>query len=185
MQRLRTRLQRDDSGFTLIELLVAIGLSVLVTAVAGSTIVQSLKVQRRQVEHVHALNDAKKGFERMTRELRAADPLLLAEPQAVDMTIVRDGTTATYRFRLVNGTAGRRNLTVQVGAGPVRTLVRDLVDQPVFTFLGNGGGVLPGPDVDERLVRTVRVDLVLRPPFSTTELELSQDVVLRNWRTGA
>lgn len=70
-RRLITRL-RDERGFTLIEQLIcAMGLVLIVGAIAGMTEVTQ-RMAPSDNERSHALRDAQVGMDRMTRELRHA-----------------------------------------------------------------------------------------------------------------
>jgi prepilin-type N-terminal cleavage/methylation domain-containing protein len=102
---LPSRRPREDA-FTLVELLVVILIFGVIGSIVTSSIISSFVSTRRGEQRVHALNDLQKGIERVGRELRAADPLVLqagADPaESVGAEIVRGGQRVQYRYYLVD-----------------------------------------------------------------------------------
>ena len=86
------RLQ-EEAGFTLVELLTVLALSSVVLAFVTGTVVHALQTQRRQLAEVTALDDSKVALERVTRDLRGADPLLQVALDQVRLDVNRNGKT--------------------------------------------------------------------------------------------
>jgi prepilin-type N-terminal cleavage/methylation domain-containing protein len=94
-----------DGGFTLVELLVVLLLLGVVGSIITTSVITAFTSTRRGEARVHALNDLQRGLERVGRELRAADPLVLEpgmDPSAgIGAEIVRRGERIAYRYYLV------------------------------------------------------------------------------------
>jgi prepilin-type N-terminal cleavage/methylation domain-containing protein len=95
----------SEGGFTLIELLVVVIILGVIGSIVTSSVISALVSTRRGEQRVHALNDLQRGIERVGRELRAADPLVL-EPgmdpaEGVGAEIIRDGQRIEYRYYLI------------------------------------------------------------------------------------
>ncbi|MBI2075117.1 MAG: prepilin-type N-terminal cleavage/methylation domain-containing protein, partial [Candidatus Harrisonbacteria bacterium] len=73
------RIIRDYSkGFTIVELLVAVGLFLIVLAIASGAFVQALRSQRATLRLMAANDAASSALEQMTREIRVGDDFALA-----------------------------------------------------------------------------------------------------------
>lgn len=172
--------REPEGGFTLVELLVAIAVSAVVTGVVAGVVVNAAQTQRRQVAQVDALNAAKVAFERVTRDVRAADPLRVAEPDRVRMDVERDGRARTVTYRLADG-----RLVVEDGAdAQARALVDGVVPdegRPLFTFhLFDGTEVRDEAVADPRAVRSVTVALRVQRPEAGEVVDLDNRVLIRN-----
>lgn len=64
-----------EQGFTLVELLVAMTLILIVGGVVVTSVVRALQVTTQANERTTALTDIERGLERVTRQIRVADPL--------------------------------------------------------------------------------------------------------------
>jgi prepilin-type N-terminal cleavage/methylation domain-containing protein len=166
------------AGFTLVELLAAVAVSLVVVGVVTGTVIQGLQTQRRQVDQVEALNAAKLAFERVTRDLRAADPLLIAEPDRVRVGILRAGASSVVTY----WREGDR-LLARTGTGEASLLVDGVVPaaDPVFAFhLFDGTDVGGSAVADPRRVRSVTVTLRVERPWAGAVVNLDTRVLLRN-----
>lgn len=141
VRRLLTRLRRDQRGFTLIEqLVVAMGLIVVVSAIAGMTELTERVVPRDNARG-YAMRESQAGHDRMTRELRHAYAVtILPGPDTGD----RLQASVQLRGRQYNveyncstampGAAAQRRCTRTEGAGPAEPVIDRLVGAgPVFT----------------------------------------------------
>ncbi len=176
----RRRRLRGEDGATLVELLTVIGVSAVVLAFITGTVVDALRAQRRQTAQVEALNDAKVAFERVTRDLRGADPLRAVAPDRISLDIVRPGDTAG---RTVTYERVENRLVVTDGSGAQgRALARSLAPSPsLFSFqLVDGTTVSAESTVDPRSVRAVTVRLRLEPTGAGRVVDLQSQVVVRN-----
>lgn len=174
------RCLRGEDGTALVELLTAIGVSAVVLAFVTGTVVDALRAQRRQTVQVEALNDAKVAFERVTRDLRGADPLLVVAPDRISLDIVRPGADA---LRTVTYERVDNKLVVTDGVGgQARALARDLSPSPpLFVFhLADGTTASGVPTVNPRSVHAVTVHLRLEPEGAGRVVDLETRVVVRN-----
>jgi prepilin-type N-terminal cleavage/methylation domain-containing protein len=154
-----------DEGFGLVELLVVMLLLTIVGAIAIAGIVQGMRTTAHGEDRVQALSAAQTGIERLSRELRAADPLTVADSDHVEVAIRRDDRLFYYIYKseengdLWDLTEERWQfddaeefddpgfVPTAAGADAVtsRVLVRSMVDKDVFTFLTAGGTQTTNP----------------------------------------
>lgn len=167
-----------EDGVTLVELLTAMTVSAVVLGVVTGTIVDALRSERRQRAQVAALNDAKLAFERVTRDIRAADPLRSAAPDRVTLDVRGPGGTV----RTVSYQREDDRLVADDGSGRRRALVGDLAaDRPLFLFhLFDGSTVVGDEQVEAVEVRAITVQLRVEPPGGGNGLDLTNRVALRN-----
>jgi prepilin-type N-terminal cleavage/methylation domain-containing protein len=173
------RLQ-GEAGFTLLESLVAMALSAVMLAFVTGTVVSALRAQRRQTGEVAALNDAKLAFERVTRDIRGADPLTDAAPDRITLAVRSEGTTV--RTVTYERAAGAHSLVATEAATGARTLVGNLAPgQPLFLFhLTDGSTTTGAPTLDLRSVVAVTVRLQVAPEAGGPVVDLTNRVTLRN-----
>jgi prepilin-type N-terminal cleavage/methylation domain-containing protein len=99
--RLRTAIgSNDDDGFTLIELLVVIFVFGILSAMVLSLTISSLRTGRQAQAHVVGTSQAQQASERMSRDLRVADPLLSADANDVSAKVYRNGACEVHRWYL-------------------------------------------------------------------------------------
>jgi prepilin-type N-terminal cleavage/methylation domain-containing protein len=139
-----------EGGFTLIELLVVVIILGVIGSIVTSSVISALVSTRRGEQRVHALNDLQRGIERVGRELRAADPLVL-EPgmdpsEGVGAEIIRDGQRIEYRYYLIEADERvelredvvRRSLNGQLINQQQGLFIADIAnletDTPLFTY---------------------------------------------------
>lgn len=173
----RRRLAGDD-GVSLVELLTVMAVLSVVMAFITGTVVNALGAQRRQTAQVAALNDAKLAFERVTRDIRAADPLKVAAPDLVRLDLRdADGTVRTLTYQR----DGDRLVVTDAATGQTRTLVGGLAPQPLFAYhLVDGSTVSGEGGLDPRLVHSVTVHLRVEPGAGAQALDLASRVLVRN-----
>jgi prepilin-type N-terminal cleavage/methylation domain-containing protein len=170
---------RNEDGFTAMELLIVMALMAVIGAVAVSGMVQGIRTTDHGQDRVEALAQTQTGIERLSRELRAADPLAVAEADRVELAIRRDDRLYYYLYRLEpNGDLW--DLTEErwqfddgfdedgfvptlAGADAVtdRVLVPQLVSNDVFTFPVVGNDDSQADIRLERLVQPGRTPVVV------------------------
>ena len=168
-----------EDGVTLVELLTVMAVSAVVLAFVGATIVHALAAQRRQTAQVAALNDSKLAFERVTRDIRGADPLHVAALDRVRLDVREAGVTprtVTYQRD------GNRLVAIDAATGLTRALVGDLaVGWPLFLFhLVDGSTVTGVSAINPRLVRSITVQLRVEPDGAGRVVDLTNRVLVRN-----
>lgn len=190
---LRDRLV-DDSGVTLVEVLVTM---LLVATVAGGvtqSVVSALAAQGRQVEQAEALSGARTAFERMTRDIRQADPVRLATAERLDVEVTRSGVRRLDAYSLVEPVPGSPVLTharteTILATGATSSSTQPLLENVLpasgatFRYYETDGTEIvatPMTPIDVRLIRRVTVTLRLALPDSTHVVDLSTTITLRN-----
>ena len=174
----RRRLTGDD-GVTLVELLTVMVVSGVVLAMVGGTIAHALQAARRQTAQVGALNDSKLAFERVTRDIRGADPLRVAALDRIRLDVrAADGTVRTVGYER----AADRLVAIEASTGESRALVGDLaVGQPLFLFHMVDGSTVTGAEaIDPRSVRSITLRLKVGPDGAGRVVDLSNRVLMRN-----
>jgi prepilin-type N-terminal cleavage/methylation domain-containing protein len=202
---MRARIARGSAGFTLVELLVVIFLLSVVGTITSASVIRGFHLQARQTSQTESLNKAKVAFERMSQEVRGANPIRIAEAQRLELLILRNDTVVsggspvprtlrrvlTYVATPGAGT-GRIHLTEQrfetvngVAATPT-TSTRTVIDglqlgatERVFTYFEtptSAGAATLAPGLVRLVEMRVRVDRVK----SDGVADLYQRVSLRN-----
>jgi Flp pilus assembly pilin Flp len=141
VRRLLTRLRRDQRGFTLIEqLVVAVGLVVVVSAIAGMTEVAE-RMAPRDNARGFAMRESQAGHDRMARELRHAYAVtVLPGPDAgnrLQAAVQLRGRQYLVEYdcsAAMPGAAGQRRCTRSEAGGADEPIIDRLVGAgPVFT----------------------------------------------------
>lgn len=136
-----SRRRGDERGFTLIELLVAVSLMGVVGAVTVGGVVRSLQVTTVASARVEAMTDLQRVQERITRAVRAADPIGVATPDQLQVTVHDDALRRrVLTFTKAGAVLRQREVTFPSPAGAatsdVTTVMTDLLDpaQPAFAY---------------------------------------------------
>ena len=178
LARVRNRLQ-SDSGLTLIELLVVLVVSTVLGGVVLGTVVNAFEQERTATTRVEALNSAKLALERMTSDIRAADPLLAMDDDRIEMTVERAGedVDVTYFSAVDAGQTVLRVTEETEASTATRLVVGGLGDDGLaLSYLDAAGD--PAEFVNE--VRTVAVTIeAATVPGDAPEI-LSDEITLRN-----
>lgn len=171
---------RGEDGVTLVELMTAMVVSSVVLAFVAGTVISALGAQRRQTAQVAALNAAKLAFERVTRDIRGADPLQVAALDRIRLDVqLADATVRTVTYERV----GDGLVATEADTGQARTLVADLAPgEPLFLFHFADGSTDTGA-LDPRSVQSVTVRLQVEPPGAGRAVDLVNRVVVRNARS--
>jgi len=188
---------KDERGFTLVEVLVAIVIAAIVGGLTVGVVARSAEQERSTTSHVTTLNEGKTALERMTRDIRAADPMLAAGSDEIEV-VVRDGSSIRWRrWQAYDGVLTVEEQQFGLGDAPedwddaqkesttTQTLLRSLDEADLFTYRDAFGEELE-PDADADVaedVRAVRVDLVLESSEGTG-VSLHDEVTVRNARGG-
>jgi len=171
---------QGEEGFTLAELLVVMVITAVMLAFVTGTVVSALGAQRRQTVEVASLNDAKLAFERVTRDIRGADPLQAAAPDRISLDVrLEDASIRTVTYERA---AGAQSLVATEAATGARTLVGNLAPgQPLFLFhLADGSTATGVSALDLRSVLAITVRLQVEPDGAGRVVDLTNRVLLRN-----
>lgn len=114
--------RKRQAGFSLIELIIAMAITILITAVAGRLLAQSMNIRTRANEKVDALADAQRALNIMSREIAEAG-FNLTDNGIVAADSITDGNgNSTLRIRSnlnrFNTTANPWYAGGGVGSGP-------------------------------------------------------------------
>ena len=179
----------DDRGLGLVELLVVVTITSILGVVVLTGILQAFTTTREGQERIYTLTDLTAAAERVTRELRAADPVVLAEPTHVQVEVLRNGHLELHDFTASTGVLLHTvtRYTDAVGTAVATTDSSELVpglvvpSSGVFSFTAAGGGTW----VDTQPVaELVRIDFALNAALDDQEpLSLSTAVFVRNHGT--
>lgn len=140
---LRFDLKKEDQGFTLIEMLVSISILTVIMAAMFSFLWGASKHWSTAQNAAEVTENARLGLNRMTRELKQATEVSIAETHRLSFK-VNFGTgeeTITYGFTLGDtGHPGSIWRSTSTAPGQQVTLVNDVQNDgliPLFTYYGN------------------------------------------------
>lgn len=182
----------EDDGFTLVELLVAISVLAVVSAVVVTSIVQGIQISATTTARVDQMTQLQIVHERMSRQLRAANPIVNVTPTAitvqvlseVDPTSAEPQRTVQVEYRTADGQLVQ---TIREGATTsMLTLLEDVPDgQMVFRYFDRNGqpvvvpaGGLLGPQAST--IAQIQVALATRPDPATPPIGFTTSVFIRN-----
>jgi prepilin-type N-terminal cleavage/methylation domain-containing protein len=158
------RCSRSARGFTVVELLVVMVLLGIVGGVVGSAIVSGFRSSRATTARTVALHELEIALQRMTRDLRAADPLVLSESgdyaSQLGARVDRDGTRSvvSYEIQIDDGV----QQLVRVDTGQTLVSLVDNGGEPVFRYLNAEGVEIPcSSDCASAYLATSRVEIRL------------------------
>lgn len=176
-----------EQGFSLVELLVVMTLLLVVGGIVTTSVVSGLTASRRGQARVYALTDLETAGQRVAREARAAQPIIAASDNLLDLTVFRNDGRFRFRYELIGGELQETRTWYATPTASVptwtygpRALISDL-DQggvPIFTFYRDDGSNWDVGDPPSQIARTrirFRRDL---PEQSPIEVETS--VFVRN-----
>jgi len=196
---------RPDEGVSLVEMLIAMLIALVVGGVAMQSVVANLQSQRRLTDQTRVLTDAKVALERMTRDLRGANPLDAAGPAAATMSIVRAGQRRTVSYwlcptgvvcalsaatpagtQLIADERTRNVTTGAVVADPPAQVLLTGVAMPAgvgtFRYSQADGTALTGTLTPAQLANVRLVTARVRMPIgpATNAVDLENQIMLRN-----
>jgi prepilin-type N-terminal cleavage/methylation domain-containing protein len=114
--------RKRQAGFSLIELIIAMAITILITAVAGRLLAQSMNIRTRANEKVDSLADAQRALNMMSREIADAGYNLTDNGIVAADSVTDAGGNSTIRIRSnlnkFNTTANPWYAGGGVGSGP-------------------------------------------------------------------
>ena len=109
MQRLMGSRRRAAGGFSLVELLVVMFILAVVGTIVANGLVRGLQADRQAQSRIEAFEDMQIALERVSREVRAASTLLVAEEQEIQFEVLRGGGCIQFTY-WVDGDDALRSL---------------------------------------------------------------------------
>ena len=180
--------RRREDGVTLVELLVVMVVFGVVGGVVLSSTITALQNAAATNARIDALQELELAMQRVTRDLRAADPLELVTDEydtALGASILRDGQRTSVRYRLVD--VG--DIQQMVREDTSQTLVTNLDNDgaPVFEYLDRFGDEIPcSSDCDTALLQAAQVQIrFVRVIPNSTPAIVETRVGVRNLRHGS
>ena len=188
------RVLHHDAGFTLVELLVVIVLLGVVGSVVTTSVVRSLRVSAQATTRVDALTEVQRAHERMTRMIRAADPLDGADGSTMTFTV---HTSASQRQRISYALSDRAlvqtvarydsAMSTTPTSTATSTIISDLAPGTVTVFEYYTVHGTEWPDVTSDPLRPLdqltdirRVAITLVKESGDSEVPLTTSVFVRN-----
>jgi type II secretory pathway pseudopilin PulG len=182
------RSRQQESGATLVELLVVMLIFGVIGGVVLTSTVAGFNSAAATNARIDALQELEIAMQRVTRDLRAADPLELVAGEydtALGASILRDGSRASVRYRLVD-VDGTQQL---VREDTSQTLVTNLDNggAPVFEYLDRFGQQINcTSDCDSALLQANQVQVrFVRVIADSTPAIVETRVAVRNLRHGS
>jgi type II secretory pathway pseudopilin PulG len=177
-----TRRTRDD-GSMLVELLVGMSLMAIIGTLVLQSIVGGLSVHRQLADRGGALADVQLAGERVSREVRNANPVVSAYADRLEIQrATNGGGTAVLRWWLAAGTLLQQTSTydangVLLSTGPAATVITGL-DPSVapFDYEAKPGWTAPAgsPALDARTCQVVGQTTYARECIGTVLLRLAR-----------
>ncbi|HWH31480.1 MAG TPA: type II secretion system protein [Egibacteraceae bacterium] len=171
--------RRDERGFTVVEVLVTMSITVVVGALVVTSLIQGSRSTVAAQDRSEGIAELQLALERLSRELRAADPLTAAEADSVELEITRDGQVR----RIAYAVTGRELVESRtVGAATTSTVLAQEVDVLALTYYDDDGDVIAAPvptaGLDDVHRAVIRIERFI--PGSGEPIEVQTTVYLRN-----
>ncbi len=183
----------DEQGFTLVELLVVIVILGIVGGFVSLTVIQSFKTSSTGQARIEMLNRLETALQRVGRELRAADPLVVDTsgnyPTHVGATVYRNGQRHEYRYVIAAGELRQHHEVYDASDSLVstddRVLVDNLLADSSFAYFRASGEEVTCTTTDSDCLAhyeaVTQVEIVLAAePTDGDHSELRTLVTLRN-----
>jgi prepilin-type N-terminal cleavage/methylation domain-containing protein len=170
-----------DSGLTLVELLVTMTIMSVIGAVVSAAVISSMQDQRREKSRLDAVSATQLAFQRISKDLRAADPLVAADARTLTVLVYHRTSCQQRRYyvdasnRLLQEVAKYpasttcANRTGALGAASSKVLLTNVVNtaaQPVFAYRRID------PAQDALVTVTAPVSAALLPLVDTLTVEI-------------
>lgn len=118
------RARSGDEGISLVELLVGMSLMALIGTLVLSTVTSGLRTQQTMTDRASGMADLRTAAQRLSKDVREADPLLLAQERVLALRqAVAGGGHRDVTWRVV-GTELVKDETTTSAAGAVTALPR-------------------------------------------------------------
>jgi prepilin-type N-terminal cleavage/methylation domain-containing protein len=188
----------QDEGFSLVELLVVIILMGIVGTVITNSVVSATRAARTQDDETRTLVTAKIAMERITREIRGANALVMCQPRTMSFTMTRNNirTAITFRVDTASATSSEINeakTTTDLATGVSTTTTTKVLgglaigaSDAVFSYADADGATLTPESLSPEsynpgAAKTVGVKVLMRRINGSPSVQLYQLVSIRNF----
>jgi prepilin-type N-terminal cleavage/methylation domain-containing protein len=181
-------MRKREEGFTLVELLVVM----VLLGIVGGIVVNAVTVALRSASHttarITAQHELEVALQRISRDLRAADPLVLSTTgdweTDLGAEIDRSGSRRVVRFTLT-AVEGQQNV-MQIDTGQTLITEVDNGTEPIFRYLDAVGDPVECPvTCNESYLGTSQVEVKLvRDIPGGSSLSAETRVAVRSIRYG-
>lgn len=184
--------RQTEDGFTLVELMLVLVLLVVVSAIVVGPVTAAMRSTAAQEVNGAVQADARRGLERLTQDLRDADPLLEAAGDHVSFRVPSGpGPVLEHTWEFAAAGGGGADLVVRRDVKDASGAIISTSEQRVatgldpaeseFVYRAADGSELASPAASSE-VRTVEVVLVLTTRPASPDFRVSDTVTLRNAR---
>jgi type II secretory pathway pseudopilin PulG len=181
---LRRSLRRGELGLSVVELLVVLTIFGVISAIIAVTTTRGLQADSQARERITAFEDMQIGLERMSREVRAADPVISAQGDEIVVQVFRSGECLRYRYTLDGAVLRTQQWRSTDDCQTLTNLGEQVLfrglepTSDLFEYQDRQGNALSEP-IAAGNIGTVRIRLI-RPLVGDREAEVSTVVRLRN-----
>lgn len=142
------RTHQHDAGYSLVEMLVVVVILGVVSAVVSAAIISSLRVQQVTESNVTSMAGARTAVERMSRDIRTANPLRVAQANLISFDMYYGTRCERRTYSVVSGSLvlSRAQFAAGVrcgvygavpGAATTSTVIKDVTNTtatPLFRY---------------------------------------------------
>ena len=136
----------DERGFVLVELLIVLALLGVILSALLLFADTAHKLTPKEQERAMAIQTAQSGIYRMTRELRQAHQVNVAQPLVIDVNYASSGVNRTVRYDCsqAHPTVAAYSRCVRIESGRPNEVVVDRVlnKTTAFTYTTNTSGAI-------------------------------------------
>lgn len=185
------RRRTGDSGVTLIELLVVMILLSVIGGIITTTMIGAMRSTRQHQNRVQAVASLQVQLERMSRDLRVADPIRSASSTSLTADLYKGITCLRRSWSVVGTSLVTSTITFPTwsacaaypatGPTPVTATVLTNLGNgsiPVFTYTDSAGAALPSPTPAQ--IRNISITLVQSVPEGRAAPAFTTSVGVKN-----
>ncbi|MDQ1704630.1 MAG: hypothetical protein QOF18_996 [Frankiaceae bacterium] len=182
-----------DDGYSLIEMLVVLALVGIVGGIISATMISGMRNTRQAQNRAYSASLVQTQLERISRDIRVADPIRAASANAITVDVYRTNTCVRRQWSVSSGALVSTSTTFATWsacavypatATPTSTVTSTVLPSlgngstPVFTYQNAAGAALSAPTVSQ--IAVVDVTLVQSGQENRGPVTLDTSVGVRN-----